>query len=122
MVSVVVRGEVLGAVRFRLFGLVRDGSERLIAEFRSPRVTVSYARARGRISSTELASLVGDYASNVGTVLKRLEEDGVLAPSRASRRGKGFYYRYAGEASALPALFDASSPNSSIRISTGWVG
>lgn len=63
------------------------------------RVAASYAKARGRIGSTELASLVGAYASNVGTVLKRLEEDGVLAPSRASRRGKGFYYRYVGEAS-----------------------
>jgi len=63
------------------------------------RVAASYAKARGRISSTELASLVGAYASNVGTVLKRLEEDGVLAPSRASRRGTGFYYRYVGEPS-----------------------
>lgn len=43
------------------------------------RVAASYAKARGRISSTELASLVGAYASNVGTVLKWLEEDGVLA-------------------------------------------
>lgn len=58
------------------------------------RVASSYARARGRISSTELASLVGAYSSNVGPVLKRLEEDGVLAPSRTTRRGKGFYYRY----------------------------
>lgn len=63
------------------------------------RVAASYAKARGRISSTELASLVGAYASNVGAVLKRLEEDGLLAPSRASRRGTDFYYRYVGEAS-----------------------
>lgn len=63
------------------------------------RIAASYARARGRISSTELGSLVGAYPSNVGPVLKRLEEDGVLAPSRASRRGTGFYYRYQGDAS-----------------------
>jgi len=56
-------------------------------------------QGRGRISSTELASLVGAYASNVGAVLKRVEEDGVLGPSRASRRGAGFYQRYIGEAS-----------------------
>lgn len=63
------------------------------------RVAASYASARGRISSTELGSLVGAYPSNVGPVLKRLEEDGILAPSRASRRGTGFYYRYRGDAS-----------------------
>ena len=58
------------------------------------RVAATYAKARGRISSTELASLVGAQPSNVGPVLKRLEDDGTLAPSRESRRGKGFYYRY----------------------------
>lgn len=46
------------------------------------RVAASYAKARGRISSTELASLVGAYASNVGAVLKRLEEDGLLVECR----------------------------------------
>lgn len=60
-------------------------------------VAASYAKARGRISSTELASLMGAFASNVGTVLKHLEDEGVLAPSRASRRGRGFYYRYVGD-------------------------
>lgn len=40
---------------------------------------------------------MGAFASNVGTVLKHLEDEGVLAPSRASRRGRGFYYRYVGD-------------------------
>lgn len=55
-------------------------------------VALDWARARGRISSTELASIVGAHASNVGNVLKKLEERGDLAPSRATRRGPGFSY------------------------------
>ncbi len=58
-------------------------------------VALSYARARGRISTTELASLVGASATNLGGVLKGLEDDGQLIPSRATRRGKGFYYQLA---------------------------
>ncbi|MBP7561619.1 MAG: putative DNA binding domain-containing protein [Armatimonadetes bacterium] len=57
-------------------------------------IAADYARHRGRISSTELASLVGASSSNVGGILKGLEADGLLAPSRATRRGMGFYYRY----------------------------
>lgn len=60
-------------------------------------IAASYAAARGRISSTELASLVGAHSSNMGPVLKRLEDDGVLAPSRPSRRGQGFFYRHTGD-------------------------
>lgn len=59
-------------------------------------VALSYAAARGRISSTELASLVGAHSSNVGSVLKALEDEGHLAPSRQNRRGQGFFYRYVG--------------------------
>ena len=57
------------------------------------KVALSYATARGRISSTELASLVGAHASNVGSVLKALEDEGHLIPSRPNRRGQGFFYR-----------------------------
>lgn len=65
---------------------------------------LGYARARGRISSTELASLVGASPSNVGAVLKRLEDQGSLAPSRANRRGPGFFYRPVPDAFASPEL------------------
>lgn len=56
------------------------------------RVATSFARARGRISTTELGGIVGASPTNVGGVLKALEQQGVLRPSRPSRRGPGFYY------------------------------
>lgn len=55
----------------------------------------SYAEARGRISSTELGSLVGASGTNVGGTLKALAADGVLTPSSSVGRGRGFYYRWA---------------------------
>lgn len=59
-------------------------------------VAATYAAARGRISTTELGGLVGAAASNVGSVLKSLEDQGLLEASREVRRGKGFFYRYIG--------------------------
>ena len=61
-------------------------------------VAISYAKARGRISSTELGSLVGASATNVGTILKELAAVGTLTPSTPVGRGRGFYYRWAGPA------------------------
>lgn len=60
-------------------------------------VAQSYARGRGRISSTELASLVGASPSNVGGVLKSLVADGLLSPSNTTGRGRGFFYRWIGD-------------------------
>jgi ATP-dependent DNA helicase RecG len=57
-------------------------------------VAQSYAAARGRISTTELGDLVGAQATNVGSVLSSLEDQGVLKPSREQRRGAGFHYLY----------------------------
>ncbi len=62
-------------------------------------VARAYARARGRISTTELGSLVGARPNNVGGVLKDLEQEGLLTPSSVTGRGRGFYYRWAGPAS-----------------------
>lgn len=56
-------------------------------------IATTYARERGRISSTELGSLVGAAPSNVGPVLRTLEAEGILEPSRPNRRGAGFFYR-----------------------------
>lgn len=53
-----------------------------------------YAQAKGRISTTELASLTGGSPSNMGPVLKDLEAEGCLAPSSNARRGRGFFYRW----------------------------
>lgn len=58
-------------------------------------VARSYAQAHGRISTTELGSILGADPTNVGRVLRRLEAEGVLEPSRPNRRGAGFYYRFA---------------------------
>jgi len=61
-------------------------------------VARSWAAARGRISTTELASIVTAHATNVGNVLKSLESRGELAPGReGARGGGGFFYRYVGE-------------------------
>ncbi|MCA9530634.1 MAG: putative DNA binding domain-containing protein [Myxococcales bacterium] len=62
-------------------------------------LALSYARARGRVSTTELGSMVHASSTNVGGVLKRLEAQGHLRPSRRSRRGPGFYYVYVSTAS-----------------------
>ena len=59
-------------------------------------IATSYARARGRISSTELGSLVGASGTNVGATLKGLAAEGVLLPSTPTGRGRGFFYRWAG--------------------------
>lgn len=60
-------------------------------------IAMSFAEARGRISSTELGSLVGASGSNVGATLKALATEGRLTPSTPTGRGRGFYYRYRGE-------------------------
>lgn len=56
------------------------------------KVARSYSRLRGRISTTELGGLIGASPTNVGGVLKELEQAGELRPSRANRRGPGFFY------------------------------
>ncbi|MGH8964830.1 MAG: ATP-binding protein, partial [Actinomycetes bacterium] len=57
-------------------------------------IALDYAAVRGRISTTELGSVVGARPTNVGTILKSLADEGWLEPSRQNRRGPGFYYRY----------------------------
>lgn len=59
-------------------------------------IAKSFAKARGRISSTELRSLVNASGTNVGSTLKALAADGVLTPSTPTGRGRGFYYRWTG--------------------------
>ena len=52
----------------------------------------AWAEHRGRISSSELAGIVGAHPTNLQRVLKDLEAEGVLAPGREVRRGAGFFY------------------------------
>lgn len=63
-------------------------------------VAASYVSARGRISSTELGSLVHADPTNMGPVLRGLEDEELIEPAWPSRRGKGFYYRLAKRAQA----------------------
>jgi ATP-dependent DNA helicase RecG len=55
-------------------------------------VALSYVRARGRISSTELGSLLSAHPTNMGRLLRSLEDQGLIEPSRPNRRGAGLYY------------------------------
>lgn len=57
----------------------------------------TYAAARGRISSTELGSILHKHYTNVGHILKDLSEEGILLPSNPSGRGQGFHYTYVGD-------------------------
>jgi ATP-dependent DNA helicase RecG len=53
----------------------------------------SWARGRGRVSSSELASLSRCTVREAGAILKSLRDDGVLLPSReGDPRGRGFHY------------------------------
>ena len=65
-------------------------------------MAVTYARAHGRISSTELGSLVGAGGANAGATLKALAKDGILRPSTPAGRGRGFYYLWAGTPPVTP--------------------
>lgn len=56
------------------------------------RLALEWARARGRISSTELVDLTGMQPNHASTLLRSLEDDGHLTPSRAVRTGRGFHY------------------------------
>lgn len=63
-------------------------------------IALTYAQARGRISSTELASIAHTQRPNVSSVLKDLEDEGMLRPAFPSGRGRGFHY-----------LWDGNSPS-----------
>jgi ATP-dependent DNA helicase RecG len=56
------------------------------------RLILSWAQARGRVSSTEIADLTKISAAYAGQLLTRLEKDGLLAGGRETKRGAGFYY------------------------------
>lgn len=56
------------------------------------RVAARYAQHRGRISTTELASITGVASQQANRTMKDLEEQDVLRPGRAERAGRGFFY------------------------------
>ena len=59
-------------------------------------VALSWATARGRVSSTELASILGVSPPATNRLLQGLRDDGLLVPGRAAQTGRGFFYRPAG--------------------------
>jgi len=61
------------------------------APFRS-QVILSWARHRGRVSSTEVADLLGLSVVRAGQILTGLEQDGDLSPGREVKAGRGFFY------------------------------
>ncbi len=52
----------------------------------------NWARARGRVSSTEVASFSKVTVPYAGTLLTSLESEGILIGARKNKRGRGFYY------------------------------
>ena len=66
--------------------------ERLATRTARESAMLDYARARGRISSTEAADLTGVTASHAAQVLAALADAGHLDGSRPNRRGRGFHY------------------------------
>lgn len=55
-------------------------------------VALAWARHRGRVSTTELAGIIGAHPNSMNRVLQRLKDAGELHPSRAATTGRGFYY------------------------------
>jgi ATP-dependent DNA helicase RecG len=55
-------------------------------------VILSWARHRGRVSSTEVADLLGLSIVRAGQILTNLEERGDLSPGKEIKAGRGFFY------------------------------
>ncbi len=53
---------------------------------------MEWALARGRVSSTEAADIVGVSQAYAGTLLTELESEGKLVGSRETKLGRGFHY------------------------------
>jgi ATP-dependent DNA helicase RecG len=79
---------------WRLSSLVRQRLTNSARHHPPPRdqMLTDYARQRGRISTTEAASLLGASANTARTALDDLERARVLRSGRESRRGRGFFY------------------------------
>ncbi|TQL02872.1 ATP-binding protein [Cellulomonas sp. SLBN-39] len=77
------------------WAVLQEEADAIGAPRRAPEraeVAMAWARHRGRVSTTELGSIVGTNATNVNRLLQSLEEDGLLAPGRSARTGRGFFY------------------------------
>ena len=71
--------------------LADNGGGREDAAARSA-MLLTWARARRRISSTEVADLTGVSKTYAGTLLLNMEKNGTIKRGRENRMGRGFFY------------------------------
>ena len=85
-----------GPEAFRLSNAVRSRLDHRLASLRAAAgreaLILHWSRARGRVSSTEAADLMGLSKVSAGRLLTRLADDDRLKEGRAERRGRGFFY------------------------------
>ena len=98
-VSVITRVLGVPAHHSRAFRLSDTARARLahrLVSLRTPEgreaLILDWSRARGRISSTEVADLTGLSKVSAGRLLTGLADAGHLEGSRPRRRGRGFFY------------------------------
>lgn len=81
---------------YRLSNAARDRLPGRVGELTTAttrnRLILEWARARGRVSSTEVADLAGLSVVRSGQLLTALEERGELAPGKEVKLGRGFFY------------------------------
>lgn len=81
---------------FRLSDAVRGRLAHRFAPLRTREgqtaLILNWSRARGRVSSTEVADLTGLSKVSAGRLLTSLADAGELDGSRPGRRGRGFFY------------------------------
>ena len=81
---------------FRLSDAARGRLAHRLAPLRTPEgreaLILDWSRARGRVSSTEVADLTGLSKVSAGKLLTGLADAGHLEGSRSRRRGRGFFY------------------------------
>ena len=94
-VVVPIAGTV-GSPAWRLSNRARRELAPRLGEWLPPaartRLVTNWARHRGRVTTTEVSDLVGIAVNAAGELLKALEEHGQLAPGRATKLGRGFFY------------------------------
>lgn len=81
---------------FRLSDAVRGRLAHRLAPLRTQEgrtaLILHWSRARGRVSSTEVADLTGLSKVSASRLLNGLADAGDLKEGRPGRRGRGFYY------------------------------
>lgn len=93
---------ILTAAAWTEFVALRRSAHRQVVSPSPEEIAKNYARGRGRISTTELASIMRQSRTgpSVRDTLKALENDGVLVPSNPSHAGRGFHYIWHGQPGA----------------------